>query len=42
MGGTGCSISSSQVPECWGANHEGELGDGGTANSGVPVVVTGL
>lgn len=42
MGATGCSLNSSQVPECWGANHEGELGDGGTADSGTPVVVQGL
>jgi alpha-tubulin suppressor-like RCC1 family protein len=41
-GATSCSLNSSQVPECWGNNHEGELGDGGTADSGTPVVVQGL
>jgi len=42
MAGTSCSLNSSQVPECWGANHEGELGDGTTSNSATPVVVQGL
>ena len=41
-GATSCSLNSSQVPECWGNNHEGELGDGGAADSGTPVVVQGL
>jgi alpha-tubulin suppressor-like RCC1 family protein len=27
---------------CWGYNFFGELGDGGTANSAVPVAVSGL
>lgn len=42
LGATGCSLNNSQVPECWGNNHEGELGDGTTSNSATPVVVQGV
>ena len=34
-----CALDSSGHAYCWGNNQFGELGDGGTANSGVPVAV---
>jgi hypothetical protein len=43
-GGGYCALlGTSGRVECWGDNHDGELGDGGTEQSSpVPVRVTGL
>ncbi|GAB3487804.1 putative Ig domain-containing protein [Flexivirga lutea] len=37
-----CAVLTSGGAVCWGANYWGELGDGTTVNSTVPVPVTGL
>lgn len=42
FGETSCALDSSEVAQCWGFNGDGELGDGGTSDSGVAVVVQGL
>ena len=38
-GGQACALDSTGAAYCWGYNHYGELGDGSTANSTVPVPV---
>ena len=37
-----CALLASATVDCWGYNYYGELGDGSTINSTVPVTVTGL
>lgn len=36
-----CAVANGAV-SCWGGNLSGQLGDGSTANSGVPIAVTGI
>jgi alpha-tubulin suppressor-like RCC1 family protein len=40
--GSYCAVSTTDTVDCWGYNGFGQLGDGGTANSSVPVAATGL
>jgi hypothetical protein len=35
-----CSILSSGGVDCWGHGEDGELGNGGSSNSDIPVAVT--
>jgi alpha-tubulin suppressor-like RCC1 family protein len=37
-----CALINTGAAQCWGYNLYGQLGNGGTANSGVAVTVTGL
>ena len=37
-----CSLMSDGTVQCWGRNNVGQLGDGNTTNSHVPIAVSGL
>ena len=41
MGSHVCGVTSANAAYCWGTNYVGELGDGSTTYSNVPVPVTG-
>jgi alpha-tubulin suppressor-like RCC1 family protein len=41
-GGSFCAVLSTGHPKCWGANPKGELGNGTTTNSAVPVAVKNI
>jgi Regulator of chromosome condensation (RCC1) repeat len=41
-GGSTCALDLTQQAQCWGWNTDGQLGDGSTSNSDVPVPVSGL
>jgi alpha-tubulin suppressor-like RCC1 family protein len=41
-GSSTCALDLTQQAQCWGWNVDGQLGDGSTANSDVPVPVSGL
>jgi alpha-tubulin suppressor-like RCC1 family protein len=37
-----CAVLNDNTVQCWGLNHDGQLGDGTTTDSSVPVTVTGF
>lgn len=41
-GASTCALDIAEKAECWGWNVDGQLGDGSTSNSNVPVPVLGL
>lgn len=41
-GASYCAVLSSGTVDCWGANSEGNLGDGSTTNSWLPVPASGI
>jgi alpha-tubulin suppressor-like RCC1 family protein len=42
MGATSCALDGSEMADCWGANFDGQVGDGSLTDTGSPTVVQGL